>query len=51
MKFAPSSEKIALKNRKALNQACLNALEHDPPNMEPEEIFQKFTGVGGGYTD
>lgn len=47
MKFAPSSEKIALKNRKALNQACLNALEHDPPNMEPEEIFQKFTGVGG----
>lgn len=47
MKFPASGKKIALKDRKALNQACLDALDQDPPTMDPEEIFHKFTGIGG----
>lgn len=47
MKYRDSVGKIPLRDRKSLNQICLSALEDDPPSMPPEEIYQKFTGVGG----
>jgi len=47
LKFPANQEPIALKDRKTLNRACLDALDQKHPTMEPEEIFHKFTGVGG----
>lgn len=47
LKYRAYPDRIALKDRKDINQICLAALEDDPPLMTPEEIYNKFTGVGG----
>lgn len=47
MKYHDSGKKILLRDRKALNQVCLAALEDESPSMTQEEIYNNFTGVGG----
>lgn len=47
MKYRDSGEKIALQDRKSLNEICLAALDEQTPSMTQEEIYNKFTGVGG----
>jgi len=47
LKYKASDQKIALKDRKHINQLCLSALEEENPSMTKEEIFNRFTGIGG----
>lgn len=47
MKYQIYCDQIALRDRKAVNEICLAALEDDAPSMTDEELFNKFTGAGG----
>ena len=47
MKYPICSEKIALKDRQALNDLCLQAIREENPSMTMEQIYHRFTGCGG----
>ena len=47
MKYPICTEKIALKDRPALNRLCLQAAQEEIPSLPIEQIYHKFTGRGG----
>ena len=47
MKYPTCTEKIALKDRPALNRLCLQAAKEETPSLPIEQIYHKFTGRGG----
>jgi len=47
LKYSPSGVRIPLSDRKKLNQECLQALDEASPAMTSEQIYNRYTGIGG----